>query len=298
LTPLARSKKANRVRELWWFFVHLRWHYQVFILSGGYLLGGLFQPQLHPAPFLLQFANVHLLLNGGLTAYNSYYDEDEGPIGGLEAPPPMRPWMLPASLAVQGLGLVLAVREGPVFVGLFAVTMGLSVLYSAPRFRWKGHPILSLVAVGIGTGTNTFLMGYLAAGDQPLSVGVAAASLGVSALLLSLYPVSQVFQIEEDAERGDRTFAVAFGLGGVRRFFVGCYALGLPVVVTSLWSVRWWAAVGLGIAGLLGGIGSYWTLSRLSGQSDEYRIVMRLKLGASMSFVGFLVACLSWVALR
>ncbi len=284
------------MRELVWFFVHLRWHYQVFILSGGFLLGALFQPQLDFLPLLIQFTSVHLLLNGGLTAYNSYYDEDEGPIGGLEAPPPMRPWMLPASLLVQLAGGAVASLEGPVFLGLYALTMLLSVLYSAPRFRWKGHPVLSLVAVGVGTGTNTFLMGYLAAGPEPLTPTVGLAAVGVAAILLSLYPVSQVFQIEEDRARGDLTFAAHFGLEGVRRFFLGSYLLGLPLTAALLWTVRPWVASGLFAAGALGGIGSYLSLRRLRGRPEEYRIVMRLKLGASLSFVAFLVACLAGVA--
>ncbi|MGF1509887.1 MAG: UbiA family prenyltransferase [Myxococcota bacterium] len=286
------------MRELWSFFVHLRWHYQVFILSGGYLLGGLFQPAFEWWPFLIQFLNVHLLLNGGITAYNSYHDKDEGPIGGLSRPPPMTPWMLPASLFVQCLGLAVAWPEGPQFLALYVITMVLSVLYSSPSFRWKGHPLLSLVAVGIGTGTNTFLMGYLAAGDRGMNVQVTIAALGVSLLLLSMYPVSQIFQIAEDRERGDHTFAVKYGLAGVRRFFVGAYLLGLPTVCLLLFPIRSWAALGLAIAGAVGGLATGLTLRRLSGDADEYGIVMRLKLGASMSFVGFLVLCLGWMAVQ
>ncbi|MEM9113385.1 MAG: UbiA family prenyltransferase [Myxococcota bacterium] len=285
------------MRELVWFFVHLRWHYQIFILSGGFLLGALFQPRLDFGSLTIQFLSVHLLLNGGLTAYNSFYDEDEGPVGGLESPPPMRPWMLPASLGVQLVGAGVASLEGPVFLALYGLTMGLSVLYSAPRFRWKGHPLLSLVAVGVGTGTNTFLMGYLSAGSLGLNPTVLIAALGVSAILLSLYPVSQVFQIEEDRARGDLTFAARYGLAGVRRFFLACYLLGLPLTVALLWTVRPWAALGLLLAGGLGGIASHLTLGRLRGAPDEYRIVMRLKLGASLSFVAFLVACLVGVGL-
>lgn len=267
--------------------VHLRWHYQVFILSGGYLLGGLFQPLETPVAFVLQFLNVHLLLNGGVTAFNSYFDEDEGPIGGLSKPPPMNRWMLPASLGLQGAGALLGLLEGTTFVALWAVTMVLSVLYSAPPFRWKSHPILSLVAVGVGTGTNTFLMGYLAAGPQPIDPPVAVAAVGAALLLLSMYPVSQVFQLEEDTARGDRGFAVRFGLDGVRRFFVGAYATGLAGV--SLVLAIEHPLLGLGFlgAGAAGGAITGWTIFRLRGDRSEYRTVMRLKYAASLAFVAF-----------
>ncbi len=280
------------MRSLWHFFVHLRWHYQVFVLSGGYLVGGLFQPLQTPREFILQFLSVHLLLNGGITAFNSYFDEDEGPIGGIENPPPLDGWMLPASIIVQLAGLVLAWREGAVFVGLYVLTMVLSVLYSAPPFRWKSSPVLSLVAVGVGTGTNTFLMGYLAAGDFGIDGRTVVGGLGTATLLLSMYPVSQVFQIEEDRERGDLSFAVHFGLEGVKRFFAASYPVGLLLTSAALASRR--ADLGLGflIAGTAGGLITARTLSRLQGSSEEYRVVMRLKYSASLAFVGFLTAAL------
>jgi 1,4-dihydroxy-2-naphthoate octaprenyltransferase len=278
--------------ELVTFFVHLRWHYQLLILSGGFLLGGLYHPQLALRPFLIQFLNVHLLLNGGVTAYNSYWDDDDGPIGGLENPPKMTKWMHPASIAVQLIGLVLAVPEGVWFVALYLLTMALSVCYSSRSIRWKGHPLKSLICVGIGTGTNTFLMGYLAAGDQDPGVLLLVAASGVALMVLSIYPVSQVFQIDQDGARGDRTFAVAFGLEGVRRFFAVAYPIGVAVVSASLFLTDRLLGIAFAVVGAIGGLINARTLFRLEGKPEEYRPVMRLKYRASLSFVLFLVACL------
>lgn len=288
----------SRAGELWSFLVHLRVHYQLLVLSGGYLLGGLFVERVALQPFLLHFFTVHVLLNGGVTAYNSYWDEDEGPIGGIEHPPEMKPWMHPASLLVQLAGLPIIWPEGPVFVALWLLTMGLSVAYSRKGPRWKGRPVLSLVCVGVGTGTNTFLLGYLAAGDAPLDLEIVIAAIGVATLLLSLYPVSQIFQIEEDRRAGDVTFAARFGLAGVRRFFLVAYAAGLLVVTVTLRRVHPDAGTLFGIAGGLGGLLNGVQLWRLTGAPDEYRAVMRLKYGASLSFVLFIVATLAWLRLR
>ena len=283
----------SRWTEIASFFVHLRWHYQLLILSGGFLLGGLYHPELSLEPFLLQFFNVHLLLNGGVTAYNSYWDDDEGPIGGLEHPPKMTKWMHPASIIVQLIGLVLAVPEGAWFIALYLITMALSVAYSSKKIRWKGRPLLSLVCVGIGTGTNTFLMGYLAAGDQPPTPMVLIAASGVALLVLSIYPVSQVFQIEQDRAHGDRTFAGAFGLRGVRRFFAALYPLGLVIVSATSFLEERWLGIALLAVGAVGGAINARTLFRLEGKPEEYQRVMRLKYRASLSFVLFLVAGLA-----
>lgn len=277
------------------FLVHLRVHYQLLILSGGYLLGGLYAQTMRWPQFVLHFFTVHVLLNGGVTAYNSFWDEDEGPIGGIENPPKLAPWTHHAALLVQALGLPLIWSEGLVFVGLWLLTMALSVAYSRKGPRFKGRPLLSLLCVGVGTGTNTFWMGYLAASGRPLDGPMLLAGAGVATLLLSLYPVSQIFQIEEDRRNGDITFAARFGLRGVRRFFVIGYAAGLIAVTATLHRVNPQAGLLFGVAGLLGGVVNGAQLWRLTGAEDEYRAVMRLKYGASLSFVGFIVATMAWL---
>lgn len=276
------------------FLVHLRLHYQIFILSGGYLLGGLYASQLAIRPFVIQFFVVHVLLNGGVTAYNSYWDDDDGPIGGVENPPKMAPWMHHAAIVLQLVGLALAWPLGATYVGLYASTMILSVLYSRRGPRWKGHPILSLVAVGIGTGTNTFWMGAIAAG-RSVDGSLVVAGVGVAALLLSLYPVSQIYQIDDDAAQGDRTFAVAFGLEGVRRFFFVLYPLGLGLVSVTLFEAHPNLGVALAVLGAIGGAIDARQLLTLVGERDEYRAVMRLKYIASMSFVVFVVLAFVWL---
>lgn len=39
--------------------------------------------------FWLQFIILHVCMYGGANSLNSYYDKDEGPIGGLKNPPPV-----------------------------------------------------------------------------------------------------------------------------------------------------------------------------------------------------------------
>lgn len=281
-------------RELWAFVVHLRLHYQVFILSGGYLLGGLLQPEIHLVPFSIQFVNVHVLLNGGVTAFNSYFDEDEGPIGGLENPPELARWTLMASVFLQLAGAAIGWLQGPWFVGLVLSTILLSVAYSAPPLRWKGHPWLSFVAVGIGTGTNTFLMGYIAAGPEPISATVLLAAMGVALLLLSLYPVSQLYQMQEDAARGDVTFATRYGVRGVQRLYRTVYPIGLLFAAAGVFSVRPVLAGALLLGGAAGGTWAHRVLNRLRGRPEEYRGVMRVKYGASLSFVSLAAVWLGW----
>lgn len=283
---------ASAAKEIWHFILHLRWHYQVFILSGGFLLGGFLSPSMNWSSFLLQFFNVHLLLFGGATAYNSYWDRDEGPVGGLKNPPKMKPWMWFLSILIQAVGLLIAIPGGSLFVGIYALSMLLFWLYSSPHVRWKGNPVKSLIAIGVSTGTNSLLLGYLAAGMNAITFPVLCAAVGVAFLILSLYPVSQLYQMDADLKRGDQTFAMQFGFTGVFNFFVLTFAFGVILIFTAIFLQYVWLAWGFLFVGFATGYAVHQKLKQLTAEKDDYNLVMRIKFGTSLSFVCFLIITL------
>jgi len=280
------------MREVCRFLTHLRLHYQLFILSGPYLLAGVYVPDVNWPRFMGQFLVVQVLLFGGATAFNSFWDRDVGPIGGLRHPPPMRPWMRWASLGLQGFGFVLAAPLGILYMLLYAASMALFWLYSSPLARWKGDPHLSLVAVGVSTGSIPFMMALVAAGTSTPGPSAVLTAVGVSLLLISMYPVSQIFQLEEDRRRNDTTFAIAYGLQGMKFLFAVCYLVGLGVVAWTLSQVDRTLGGIFCILGGLGGLVTAWHLWHLEGKQAEYDRVMRLKYFTSLVFVGFIVLVL------
>jgi len=289
---LNTTKKDSTVREIWHFFLHLRWHYQIFILSGGFLLGGFLSPEINWPIYLLQFVNVHLLLFGGATAYNSYWDKDKGPIGGLKHPPEMSSWMWFASLFLQVAGLFVAIFAGWMFVIIYLVSMLFFWLYSTPHARWKGTPVKSLTAIGISTGTNSVLLGYLAASQAGISLQVLSAGVGCAFIILSLYPVSQIYQLNEDRERGDQTFAVQYGRTGVLRFFEIAFNGGLILIVFGMINPHFRLSVAFFTVGFLAGLWVRQRIKTLAAEKNDYAMVMRIKFGVSLSFVVFLVMAL------
>ncbi|MEX0722585.1 MAG: UbiA family prenyltransferase [Gracilimonas sp.] len=282
------------LKQLLNFIIHLRLHYQFFILSGGYLLAALFVEEVKWNQFWLQFLNVHLLLFGGATAYNSWWDKDEGPIGGLKSPPHMNRWMWPVSMLMQYAGLIWAISIGWNYAIIYAISMLFFWLYSTPLARWKGKPLLSLVAIGVSTGTNSFLLGFLSAGGHPITFLEDIIALGVALILLSLYPVSQVFQTEEDSKRGDQTFAVKFGLKGVKWLFTVFFISGSAILSWGLVSVSGILGYLFGGVSLLAYLGLLFFVWKLKGKSTEYPMVMRIKFVASLSFVLFIIATLGY----
>ena len=281
------------MKQLRDFIIHLRLHYQFLILSGGYILAGLMVDNVNWTRYWLQFLNVHVLLFGGATAYNSWWDKDEGPIGGLKSPPKMRRWMWPASMVMQYVGLIWAFYVGWNYVIIYAISMLFFWLYSSPLSRWKGKPVLSLVAIGISTGTNSFFMGFLAAGGYPITWFENVTALGVACLVLSLYPVSQIYQSEEDMKRGDHTFASRFGLQGVKWLFAILFPLGTVILSYSLVIARGSGGYIFGVVGLIAYVAILYQIWSLKGKEHEYPLVMRVKFMASLSFVLFM---LTWIA--
>lgn len=275
------------IRQIVHFILHLRLHYQFLILSGGYLLGGLMSGSMNSGQYWIQFLNVHVLLYGGATAFNSWWDKDEGPVGGLKKPPPMSKWMHPVSIIFMIAGLVWSLAVGWAYAIVYTVSILLFWLYSTPVARWKGRPLLSMVAIGISTGLNSVLLGVLAAGGE-LTAVIAVAALGATLILLSLYPVSQIYQIEEDMRRGDCTFAAFYGLSAVKKFYFLSYFAGMLLLCYALLQLYPVPAIALGVAGALSGILLGKIIVNLTGNEEEYSTVMLIKFTASLSFVIFL----------
>lgn len=157
-----------------------------------------------------------ICLNGGTLALNSAFDRDEGDIGYLDNPPPVpRGLALLACLLMTG-GLIAAIffqpRSYAVAYGVCAV---LSVIYSVPPIRLKAVAGPDVVINMIGYGALSFAAGALSAGITAASVQLQIAmwflAAGFGVLFGAFYPTTQIYQIEEDIARGDRTLVVQLG---------------------------------------------------------------------------------------
>lgn len=218
------------------FVVHLRLPFQL-MLAPFFLLGSLLaaRPGAFGAEWFVAFVAVHVGLYGGATVFNSYYDADEGPIGFLKRPPPVEPWSYVASLYLQLAALValLVVSWRAAVLGLVMVAMGIA--YSHPRWRWKSRLHVGLVCVGVGQGALAVLLGYYATGGSGAPPTVTSVALAATLLVLGLYPLTQIYQIAEDAARGDQTMPVRYGWRVAMLFsaIVSCAGVGL-----LLWSMN------------------------------------------------------------
>jgi 4-hydroxybenzoate polyprenyltransferase len=199
------------------YLLHLRpaeWPIMAAHTSVGYLLavglpGAMQGRQLGPA--LLGLALWVICLNGGTLALNSAYDKDEGDIAYLRRPPPPPRHLASFSLGLMGVGQVLALWLPPAFRVVYALCFLLSILYSVPPARLKAVAGFDWIINMWGFGTLTPFAGWTATG-MPVSGGRGLALLAFCPLFAALYPLTQLYQLEEDLRRGDRTLACVLGI--------------------------------------------------------------------------------------
>ena len=278
--------------------VHLRLHFQL-LLAPVFLWGWLLAGGGLTTGVALAFLALHVFLYGGATAFNSYYDRDRGPVGGLEHPPPVIAALLPFSLAVKFVGWLLSLLVGFAFCAVYSLFALLSVAYSHPRLRLKAHPIGSLVVVGLGQGVLAFLGAWVATRSEIASawslygvVGAVAATL----LILGLYPLTQLYQVDEDRERLDRTLAVAWGPGRCFAFSLACTAVGgglMLALVGARFGVLDVLLVGAGLLGQLAAIAWWARRYEPAEVLGNYRLVMRLNTLSAAALSAYLLARLA-----
>ena len=194
------------------------------------------------------FLALHVFLYGGATLFNSYYDRDDGPVIGMERPLALPPWALPFSLLWQALGGLLALMVSLPFVVFYLAYAVAGILYSHPVPRLKGNPYLGTLLILVFQGWGGFLAGWLAGARGGFPLGDArfwGMGLVTAGATLGLYPLTQVFQIDEDAARGDHTLAMVLG---PRRSFTFAVVLLSVAAVAGLGAL---AAMGRPLDGLL-----------------------------------------------
>jgi 1,4-dihydroxy-2-naphthoate polyprenyltransferase len=167
---------------------------------------------------LIVFIVLHLFVYPGSNIYNSYMDNDKGSIGGLKNPPPATIKLFYMSIIFDVVGLILSFYIGYIFFLIILVYIGVSKAYSWKKIRLKKYSVLGWLVVIIFQGGYTFLLVNMAAENnftnQWFTIKNITAMIIASLLIGGYYPLSQIYQHQEDSERGDFTISYKLGLTG------------------------------------------------------------------------------------
>lgn len=209
---------------------HLRLPFSVFLLP-IFLFGVQATTAADLVKVVAAFFIIHFLLYPASQAFNTWYDRDEGPIGGIASPPPVHVSLIWTAWILDGATLVASWSLGPVFFGAMVLyTLG-SKAYSWKVTRLKKRPIAGWLGVGVVQGALTFVAVVQGVGtpqswtSPELWMGALTAAL----FLWGVYPMTQIYQHEEDARHGDLTISRLVGIRGT--FVLSAVFLGAAVVL-------------------------------------------------------------------
>ena len=184
------------------------------------------------------FGILHLLVYPASNGYNSFYDKDEGSIGGLKAPPKVTPELLHLVWLFDALALGCSLLLGGAFAALVLVYLLVSKAYSYEGIRLKKYPLVSTVVVVVFQGAFTFLMTQVGVGAAPAQLFEKTnllLALVSTLFLCGSYPLTQIYQHQEDAQRGDRTLSLRLGIRGTLVFAAGGLLIGALGMSLAYW---------------------------------------------------------------
>jgi 4-hydroxybenzoate polyprenyltransferase len=200
---------------------HLRIGFS-FLLMPVFLFSLAITPNLNPQRLLIVFVLLHLFLFPSSNGYNSYFDKDEKSIGGLKFPPKVNIGLYYLSLVFFGIALILAAQINWSLVSMVLIYGLVSMAYSHPSIRLKKHAITSWFIAGFFQGFFTFGMAFSGLNDFGWEVFtkdyVLIPAVLTSLILWASYPLTQIYQHEEDLKRGDQTLSVNLGIKGTFAF--------------------------------------------------------------------------------
>lgn len=209
--------------------LHLRIPFSFFLLP-VYLFALAISPNVGESRLIWSFIIIHLLLYPASNGYNSYFDKDEKSIGGLKNPPPVNNGLYVVALLFDFVAIVLGFIKVNMLFAIMLLIYGLvSKAYSHPAIRIKKYPIGGWLIIGLFQGLFTFLMCYVGINgfelENLVQAKVLIPGLLTSVMLWGNYPMTQVYQHEEDAKHGDTTISMTLGIRGTFIFVQVLFAV-------------------------------------------------------------------------
>jgi len=280
--------------------LHLRIPFSLFLLpiflfawsiSNNHFLGNV----------LLIFFIIHFLIYPASNGYNSYFDKDEGSIGALKNPPKVSKELYYTSLILDVLAIILGFLISWQFVLMIFIYGLVSKAYSHPIIRLKRWPLISWIIAGFFQGFFTFMACYMGINNYGFEVfsdkQILFPAVLSSLLLWGSYPMTQIYQHEEDLKRGDITISQKLGIRGTFHFtgiFFAFSSLGFFYFFKSNFgnsTALWFLAFMLPMVVYFG---AWYIMVRRDEGNADFTNTMRLNLISSICFSLFFI----WVTLE
>jgi 1,4-dihydroxy-2-naphthoate octaprenyltransferase len=182
-------------------------------------------PEINRGKSLLVFIILHFIMYPASNGYNSYMDRDEESIGMLEKPPPPTRQLFYLTAVLDIMAIALSFLVNVVFALCIIANIMASRAYSYRGIRLKRLPVTGFLTVIVFQGAVTYFMVYNGAQNGQAVVFPWMGMLISSLLFGGFYPLTQVYQHQQDLKDGVRTISYLLGIKGTFIFSGIMYAL-------------------------------------------------------------------------
>ncbi len=211
----------------------LRFHFSFFLMP-VYWFALSQTDDINKAHAVLIFIILHLLVYPASNGYNSYMDRDTESVGGIKNPKQPTKQLFYVTLLLDGLAIAVSFIISLYFVlGIIAYILA-SRAYSYRGIRLKQYPVIGYITVVFFQGAVTFfLVMHGCSIDKTLAVPLFA-MIAASLLIGGFYPLTQIYQHQQDKEDGVTTLSLLLGYKGTFIFTAIIYVFAVSTLAYQL----------------------------------------------------------------
>jgi 1,4-dihydroxy-2-naphthoate polyprenyltransferase len=213
---------------------HLRFPFSILLMPVFWLSTFFIPASMWDWKIYLLFVILHVLVYPSSNAYNSTQDNDKESVGLIKEPLPISKNLFFVTICFDAIAITLAFFIGWITALLIVLYIIGSRLYSWRKVRIKQYPYLGFVSVFCCQGALIF---YIIASVYKTDFGflVCIIQYAIPALLASfmigaVYPLSQIYQHQQDLDDGVVTISYKLGKRGTFIFS----AIQFVIVSTGL----------------------------------------------------------------
>ncbi|MES2130951.1 MAG: UbiA family prenyltransferase [Bacteroidota bacterium] len=177
---------------------------------------------------IISFLIIHLLVYPASNGYNSYIDKDTESIGGIEHPPQPTKTLFYTTVCLDVLAICLAtILINYLFAMCLLIYILASKAYSSTWIRLKKYPVAGFLTVVIFQGGFTYYMSSVGITGDPIILNQNALFilLACSFQIAGAYPLTQIYQHEQDKKEGVITLSYKLGYTGTFLFTMTMFVL-------------------------------------------------------------------------
>ena len=204
----------------------LRFHFSFFLMP-VYWFALSQVTQVNVVNAILIFFILHGLVYPASNGYNSYMDRDTGPVGGIKNPQQPTKQLFYTTVIMDITALLLSLRISLVFFAGILTFIAASRAYSYRGVRLKKYPIGGYLTVIFFQGAVIyFLVKHGSSHIKSLYIPLIP-MLASSLLVGGFYPLTQIYQHEQDKADGVKTLSYLLGYRGTFIFTGIIYTLAI-----------------------------------------------------------------------